>query len=312
MNANSALAWIVPTKDRPQKLRNLLTTLQAQTRDPGIVIIIYVGEDIRPVAAEFAETLQVVAYPAEKAGQLPQKWQGIRSLPDEIEYVGFLDDDIELESDAVENLCAFWEVCPDSTAAIAFNIVNGPSHHSGWAYRVAGMGHERPGAVLRSGYNTSIASVNESVAVGWVCGGATLWRRDIFEQYPQEQIPSRWAICEDLIYSYPIGKDQPLFVCASAVVRHEHIYGSRTTAQNYYCGQSSVLWRAYFVASHPELSQLASLWMHGCQIVFRVCAGVVRFDGGRLAYAAGQAIGCLKTLLALGNRDHIRDLIWER
>ena len=80
-----------------------------------------------------------------------------------------------------------------------------------------------PGKVMKSGNNTSISNVKESIRCEWLNGGGTVWRQDILKKYPHDEVKSSWAVCEDLIYSYPKSKKYPLYVCQNSKINIEDV-----------------------------------------------------------------------------------------
>lgn len=177
-----------------------------------------------------------------------------------------------------------------------------------------GMSSPKPGRVLRSGYNVGGSHAETNMRVQWLSGGATVWRRSILSEFANREVLSKWAICEDVIFSYPIGKLYPLYLCADAKVRHEHVYDHKAKSKYRYYGRTIVLWRLYFVESHAELSRGAFFWMVLCQILSRLCIGTLFLKRQEIDYAIGEIEGVLiglnsilrkHDLLALLNEDDI-------
>jgi hypothetical protein len=173
--------------------------------------------------------------------------------------VGFIDDDIAFEKHSLSEMVEFWNRTPENTAAVSFNIVNVPESNCGLLHRLFYLSDSKPGRVLKSGVTTTYHSLNDNVKTQWVCGGATVWKLEIIRSFPpQRDIASRWAVCEDLIYSYPIGKEYDFFLCSKAKVRHDHDNDCEDRNSVYsYMGFNEVLWRLYFVRQHPEMSTFA-------------------------------------------------------
>ena len=103
-----------------------------------------------------------------------------------------------------------------------------------------------------------------------------------------QEIPCRWAIAEDLIFSYPIGKVRPLYVCASAKVRHEHVFDYQTSRPHRYHGRTQTLWLFYFVRSNPDLSELLFLWTVGVRVGGHVLRSLVSGEARHVQFASGQ------------------------
>src|SRR5260221_10436544 len=196
------LAIVVPTKDRPMKVRALLESLDRQSERCGRILVVDGGVSVRDVVHEFAGRLPVEHHICLPAGQIRQRNMGIALLNDRTPLVASLDDDIELEPDAVGQMIAFWNAVEPETAAASFNVINTPPEPDTWVRRLFGLAGPRPGHVLRSGLSTSNCQATTNYRSDWVCGGAAVWRLDVLRRYPHRELPSRWAISWDLIYSY--------------------------------------------------------------------------------------------------------------
>jgi glycosyltransferase involved in cell wall biosynthesis len=299
------LAFLIPTKDRPHDIENLLKSLAAQSIACGRVIIVDGGKSIEALVAGYRDRLPVDYYPCQPPGQIRQRNLGIGKLDDTTALVGFLDDDLVLEPDALEKMIAFWNGAEPATAGVGFNIVNAPPARASFLARLLLMSSAEPGRVLRSGYNSRIDSINADLRTQWLGGGYTVWKREILHQYPQSDLKTRWAIGEDLRYSYPIGKAYPLHVCAAARVRHEYVYDQAPAqAIDRYRGRKSSLSIFYFVTLHEELSRWACLWMLTGKLLAYAAKGCFTLDARALLNAVGQAeaIGiCVKSWLGFAD-----------
>jgi glycosyltransferase involved in cell wall biosynthesis len=299
------VALIIPTKDRPQKLKNLLNSLSQQTVHCGQVIIVDGGQSAKDVVASFSDRLPVEYYECSPPGQIRQRNTGITKLKGVIPLVGFIDDDLVLEVDALEKMIDFWNRVEENTAGVGFNIVNVPPlrHSRFWGFLQ--MSSPRYGRVLSSGYNSAIHNVSEEIRTQWLGGGYTVWKREIIAKFPQENLNTRWAIGEDLRFSYPIGKRYPLYICAAAKVRHEHIYDQYDPKSiDRYIGRKTSLASFYFVGLHPELSRMACLWMLTGSTFVQLIYGCATFRPRLVSFALGGAEAILiylKSLLGLSN-----------
>ena len=222
------VALIIPTKDRAQKIKTLLDSVARQTVPCGRVIIVDGGRSVRDIVMSFLDRLPVEYYTRSPPGQIRQRNRGISLLNDQTPLVGFLDDDIVLEPQALERMITFWNGCEPDTAGVSFNIVNSPPFRHSWARALMGMSTPQQVRVLRSGTNVATTPADAHLRAQWLCGGAAVWRKEILKRFTNREIYLRWAICEDVIFSYPIGKEYPLYVCADAKVRHKHVYDHTT------------------------------------------------------------------------------------
>lgn len=293
------VAFIIPTKDRPEKVKTVLDSVARQTVPCGRMIIVDGGRSVKDIVMGFSDSLPVEYYECYPPGQIRQRNMGIALLDERTPLVGFLDDDIVLEPQALESMITFWNKCEPDTAGVSFNIVNNPPYRHSWVRAIMGMSSPQQGLVLRSGYNIATSPVGTDLRAQWLCGGATVWKKQILKNFPHKEIDSRWAICEDAIFSYPIGKIFPLYVCADAKARHEHVYDHTAKMKYRYYGRTVTLWRLYFVESHVELSRMFFLWMLLGQITGRCVLGILSFRIRHIQYAIGQIEGAIVGLTAL-------------
>ncbi len=305
------LAVVVPTKDRPSQVRKLLTSLAAQSVRPGSVIVVDHGGNAEPVIAEFKERLKVTYIQSLVAGQIYQRNIGIDAACSDYRLVGFLDDDLVFEPDALECMIEFWNKAADNTAGVGFNIINCPPFRFSPVLGLLFLSSPTPGKVLKSGYNASIQHLAEDVRTEWLGGGYTVWSAEILRKFRQDELRTRWAIGEDLRFSYPIGKEFPLFVCSRAKVRHEHVYDQvQGTNVHLYRGRKSVVSICFFVQLYREhFSMLACLWMLAGKCCLRLIESCFRFDKAAFTHGLGEAIGIFWCSVSLIRRSSLRTLL---
>ena len=303
------VAFIIPTRDRPNKVNNVLESLVTQTVGCGRIIIVASGEDIEHLVLSFSGQLPVEYHKCEPPGQIRQRNLGIRLLDNQTKLVGFLDDDIILKENALENLIEFWNNNSPKTAGIGFNIVNNQFSQPSKIHSIVSK-IIPAGRVLRSGVNTGIGNIKKSIQTQWLNGGTTIWKQEILNEFRQKEINTNWAICEDLIFSYPIGKKYPLYVCADAKVFHDHkIDVSINDNIQLERGKKWALWILYFVKSNDNLSIFSYVIMILFTSLMGLLIGVfvpskrayVKFYFGRLegAFTGLMTINKKKNLISL-------------
>ncbi|MEW6219283.1 MAG: glycosyltransferase [Thermodesulfobacteriota bacterium] len=305
------LAFIVPTKDRPQKMRNLLESLVAQQVACARIIVVASGKSIEGLVLSFTDRLPVEYYHCDPPGQIRQRNLGISKLDDRTSLVGSLDDDVVLEEGALAAMLDFWNRCEPETAGVSFNVITNPRYQYSWTKALIGMSSRRQGVVLPSGYNTAISPVESDLRSQWLCGGATVWRQEILTRYTNREVSSRWAIGEDVMFSYPIGKTYPLYVCAAARLRHEHVYDHVSSHKERYYGRTVTLWRLHFAHANEDLSTLACIWMLLGQVLLRLTYGLAYRESAHIHYAAGQLEGLKTGLGALLRKVDLVEVVRE-
>jgi glycosyltransferase involved in cell wall biosynthesis len=300
------LAWLIPTKDRPEHVRTLLQSLARQTTPCGRVIVVATGGSVEDVVLGFRDVLPVEYFHSEQPGQIRQRNLGISKLDDRTPLVGFLDDDLDLDADALERMIEFWNRSEPDTAGVGFNIVNAAAYAPTRLQRLL-MPRPQPGRVTRSGYNTRIDAIDRDMRTEWLGGGYTVWKREILEKYRQPELKTRWAIGEDIRFSYPVGKRHPLYVCAAAKVRLVPTFDQVPPhAVHRYRGRKGALAAYYFATLHPELSRAACLGLLAGKSVHQGLTGLLRGDRALLQNALGQASAIGTCVLSLVGAADVR------
>jgi glycosyltransferase involved in cell wall biosynthesis len=305
------MAVVVPTYNRPQKVRELLKSLTEQTVSPGRIIIVDGGKTIEDEVLAFKGYLPVEYHRCEPPGQIRQRNFGISLLEQSTPLVASFDDDIVLEPNALSAMIEFWNNCTEDPAGVAFNIVNNPKHRHSRIKGLLNMSVNEEGKVLKSSYNTGFGNVDKDLRVQFVYGGATVWKLEVLEKFPHREIKSKWATCEDLIYSYPISKLFPLYVCANARVRHEHVFSNQKDPLAKYRGTNSLLWRLYFIESNPEFSASLYLFQQAMIVPWRFIHGLLTQKSEEIKYGYGQAEGILRGMYCKLKKKSIYSLINE-
>lgn len=285
------LSIVVPTYKRPVKLRNLLASVASQSAPVGRMIIVDGSTEGEAVVQEFRNRIEILYLRCDPPGQIRQRNLALAQIQKRDRLVTLLDDDIVLLPDAVQEMIAMWNRVEPDTAGICFNLVNEPGLQSTWLTRVLGISSREPGQVLRSGQTTAIGHVKRDLRVQWLPGGATTWRRDILaaRSHPVAA-SSRWAIGEDLLFSYPVGQRHPLYACAGARARHEHEADYGRPDQARFHGRTQTVWMYHFAASNATLSPALFVFTTAARMIAKfVARGVARGDRASREFAAGQA-----------------------
>ena len=303
------LAILIPTKDRPAKITNLLDSLVAQKEPCGRIVIVDGGQSIRDLVMSYADRLPVQHHLCDPPGQIRQRNLGISMLDDRTPLVACLDDDIVLEVGAVAAMIAFWSRCEPTTAGVGFNITNTPPEPRTWIRALFFLSGPVPGCVLKSGMPTSNCQVKADIRAQWLCGGATVWRLDILRRFAHKPVGTRWAIGEDIVFSYPIGKQSPLYVCAAAQVRHEHESDYRVAHPHRFHGWTQALFVMHFVEANEDLSRAAFLWMIVGTVLGRIVVGAATLERRHLEFALGQALAVSQGLWALAHGRSLTTVI---
>ncbi|MBF0386297.1 MAG: glycosyltransferase [Candidatus Omnitrophica bacterium] len=285
------IAFIIPTKDRELELGRLLRSLQGQCRLPEEIIIVDASAEFKGqayVTGGFGP-LVIKHMKAHRACLPAQRNQGLEHVSSGIELVCFLDDDIVFCEGAVKEMASFWDQASVDVAGAVFNIINEKFPTAGVYFKmIFGTGSVQRGAVLPSGYNSLMCPAIETAYVQWLFGGATVWRRKIFSEFLFDEWFEGTGLCEDLDFSYRVGRRYRLVVVATA--RVEHLSGDVSRRRNFWFGRSQLRNRYYFVKKN-QLSIGMCLWASAGQMLENIVLGVARRNVGYWQRALGNFTG---------------------
>ena len=155
-------------------------------------------------------------------------------------------------------------------------------------------GAKERGLVLKSVITPSFVRQTRTRHVQWLFGGGTVWRRELFDHYTFDEWFEGTGLCEDLDFSYQVGKQYKLAVVAPAKV--EHLTDLVKRRNNRKFGITQIVNRYYFVKKNPELSAWLCHWAGVGQLFENLIRGLA---GLRREYFA-RALGNLQGFLLLG------------
>ena len=318
------VAVICATKDRPDKVRALLESLAKLSSLPGQILIADGGQNLKSMVSKYSARLPISCLYCPDPGQVLQRNYAHSRLDKNIRLVLHVDDDITLEPNSLDLALEHWNQNSlddgKPLVGMGLNVINLPQKKDNLLRKIALMRVEPKGEVWKSGYTSpSLPILSERkgvVETKWLVGGAAIWSREILTVHHPLSIPTRWAVCEDVIFSYPLSKVNRLVVCREAIEFHGDNYSHHGVKKRFFYVFSEVLMRYFFVKSNDELSLLAFFWassFHFFGFVFRGCSGELRSFGSAFGMAFGFAWifmsfvrrrSIISMLQELASRDH--------
>ena len=179
---------ITPTFNRTKQLNNLLTTLTQQTLSVASIIVADGKGSAKEVIDKYRDHLPVKWLNCPVQGQIPQRNYALQELPIACKVVIYFDDDIQLESNAIEEMVNFWNSQSPIPAGVSFNISNKPEQPDNILRHLFCMATEPLGKVWKSGYNSPCGS-NEKICLVNGClgelqlGEKMFWIHILFQIY---------------------------------------------------------------------------------------------------------------------------------
>ena len=307
MGFSHRLAFVVPTRNRPADLRRMLRSVEAQSTVADEIILVDggdPGQTVADVPAEFPGLAlrYLRIYPP---GLSKQRNAGMDAVSSDMTLAGYIDDDIVFEPGAIEAMLAFWEHAGPDVGGATFNIVNNDRRRVFAIQKLFLLSSDDRGRFLRSGFETPLWPVTETLWTQWLCGGATIWRRDITREIPYDEWFEGTGYLEDVDFSYRVSRKYRLAIVGEA--RLLHLSYPIRKDRNYLFGTWQAVNRMYFVRKNGEFSRLSCYWALTGQILFHLLLGVAKRDTGLLARARGNLVGLGRVLV--GRLDRIGGIV---
>lgn len=287
------IAYIVPTKDRPDDLRKLLASFRTQTVIPDQILIIDGSDnDIKYVLDEYRD-LHLDYIRVRPPGLTRQRNAGKKLARPDITLVGYLDDDIVMEKDATEKMLEFFEAAPADHGGASFNIVNNIVNSNNILTRIFLINDGRKGVILSSGFNAILHPVEKETYVEWLSGGATVWRKEIIDSYDYDEFYGGYGHFDDLDFSCQAGRKYKMIVLKDSKVWH--FIAPIKVEKCYAFAISDVINRFHFVKKFPERFKiLHCLWATFGLISIRLVYGIVKRDRESIERVKGYLVGLYK------------------
>jgi GT2 family glycosyltransferase len=216
------ICCIIPTKDRPIDIKNVLTSLAEQSVLPTEVIIIDGSDNPVKSIVNSLNFPWVSYYTLRPPGLARQKNKGISlALEKDYDWIGFLDDDLVLEPKCIENLASSIKKYP-KVKGIGLAINNQPVVNFPLIKKAILIDDGKGGYITKSGCPSHIRTPNNDQKVDWIYGGATFWHREVITNFNFDEWFSGVGYFEDVDYSYRVSREHELLISADARCWHYH------------------------------------------------------------------------------------------
>lgn len=286
MKVHEEFCVLIPTRNRPREVEALLTSIGASRVKPSQVILVSSGENISNTVDKFVDKLAITYIHSETPGQINQKKLGLSVVNSSVNWVVFLDDDLLVSPDAFEKafecVRGYDSVYGKRLGGVGFGLpatsrFKEHGRASQILARLFGINNQPAGVVLSNGHATSYLEQQEPTETQWL-NGASMWRVEAISNYGSHGISSKYAACEDLIFSYPIGKKYLLVYCPSAKIEFQK--SEKTDFENPAIYVSALYWRYFFILKHKEFS----IFRFNLAQLGRLIFGIVQNRGRRIKF----------------------------
>jgi GT2 family glycosyltransferase len=280
-------AILIPTRNRPEKVAKLLSSIRSLSRKPQQIIIVASGEDISTTIAEFSGLLPISYRHTNSIGQIAQKKIGISMIIPTTEWCLFLDDDLLLSPSAIDEAFeALDSLTPGEVIGVGLSLppttrasdVNRILH---WTANLFGIKTNPPGRVFKNGHASSYLQEKEVIETQWL-NGASLWKSECLDTYGNGFTSTRYAACEDLIFSYPLSKLGKLIYAPNAKLHFQE--SELSNFDSIGVMEAAAYWRFYFVSTNKELSR----WSFAFSQIGRALFAIIKTKEHKFQFILGM------------------------
>lgn len=246
------------TRNRPGSLLALLSSISNLELKPQEVIVVSSGISIGEVLDQFTN-LPIRHIHTEAAGQIHQKTLGIKEIGESIEWVLFLDDDLIVYPNSVTELFkAIHDLDCNDLIGVGLSMNTSKDVNISFFEKY----FRKPGTVTRAGTNVNYMVLEKITKTRWL-NGASMWKRKVLTYYHFPVQHSRFAMCEDLIFSYRCGKVGDLLFIPNASFSFQNTATCATPPDEDVFSRfiASHLWQIYFIRENTELSLGLYFWI---------------------------------------------------
>jgi len=264
---NPKISVIIPTYHRPDDLNNCLESILVQTRLPDEVIIVDDGDlGGFPLQDRFEEKgIQCVYVKKQVPGVTESRNKAAQIARGDI-FV-FLEDDVVLFKDYIEQLVRTFEEYDDGTLGGVGGIIENEKFHpvKGLLKRIPfvlfGLAGFREGRVLRSGFSTDYGHTERPIRqvqeVDFLLGGVSAYKREVFDTFQfsnRYRSASGYGQGEDKEFSYRVSRKYRLLINPAA--RLYHYSAPKTNFNRFIQGRAFILSRYYFFLESVKRSPI--------------------------------------------------------
>ena len=286
---------IICTKDRPKDMCSLLDSIKIQTLKPSLIIIVD-GSD-NPIDYILGPYKNLnLDYVQVRPPSLPkQRNVGISRLPDECDWVGFLDDDLVLEENSLEKIMENSQNKNVSKELVGMAMIINNCEYPKFsiARSILLMDSPKGGSFTLSGCPTMYRNTTDTVEVEWLSGGVTFWRKKIFNEFKFDEWFSGTGYMEDIDFSYRVSRKYSLASCGQARCFHYHHSTPNKKLKTLGSWQVTSWW--YF-ADKMGFNKLYVLWSLTGLALSNFLNGLFKFELPRLYKFTGNILGISKVL----------------
>lgn len=283
---------VIPTLNRRNDLNILFESLLTQNEKfHKIVIVDGSGSTAKNLINKYKDKLNLVYCEVFPPSLSKQRNVGVDALDGDYDYVGFLDDDLEFLEGVNEKLFSFLK--QNNVGGVSLNLINqSPKKSTFNKLFLHDGGENESGLILESGIPSPIYPVGKIVKTQWLYGGATFWKKDVFEKTSYDEWYVGYGYGEDVDFSYGVYRHGfDLCMLSDIGVYHHHVSPKATYSKMFVYGKQQIVNRSYFLKKYDLWNGYKTYWAMFGYVLRGFLTFVIRFNFSSLGRFVGSLSG---------------------
>jgi glycosyltransferase involved in cell wall biosynthesis len=299
------LGVLICTRNRPEHLENLLQSLSNSSTKPKEIVLISSGTRVENIVSNFSKNLNLTHIHTEKSGQSNQKVIGFKSFKSNVDWVFFLDDDLLLKPDTINNAMRVINRNEGrNIGGIGAKILSLQNNSVSNESNSISKQVRRVGKIQSSGRATKYM-FDQQIETEWL-NGVSIWKYSNLAFYDLPILDSRYAAYEDVIFSSNIAKNSVLLYEPSIEVYEQINHSQKVINLSQFKYIS--LWTGYLVCIRDatKLNKFKILTFFRSIIFLK---NIAKFERKSLSNLTNLALFTLKIFVLSNNKIDARNRI---
>jgi|688.fasta_scaffold212015_2 GT2 family glycosyltransferase len=290
-------ALIVPTRNRPKYLRNLL--IQIKKINFNQIIIVDSSDKInKPYVKKICKKYSVELFDSFPSTS-HQRNIGLNKAKKTNKFIMFVDDDIIFLKNSFKEMNKLINRYKNNSdiAGFGFNLIdNNANHHlnflkKSWLAEELNLYSKKIGKVTKSGWHTKISNLKSDKFVDWIYTAAAVYKYNLIKNIKFDTFLGKYSYLEDLDFCLSLKKK--MIICCKA----KFIHPNDIERKNFNFGVTEITNRYIVVRKHKL--NIISFFLGAFLRFFISFLLIFKKDFKFFFRSTGNVVGILKCLFQI-------------
>jgi hypothetical protein len=290
-------ALIIPTRNRPKFLNNLL--IQIKKLDFNQIIVVDSSDKINKSHVKNICKNYSVELFASSPSTSHQRNIGLNKAKNSNKFIMFVDDDIIFLKNSFKEMNKLINRFKNSSdvAGFGFNLINNKANNhlnflkKSWLAEELNLYSNKAGKITKSGWHTKIANLKSDEFVDWIYTAAAVYKLNFIKNIKFDTVLGKYSYLEDLDFCLSLKKK--LIICYKA----KFIHPNDIERKDFNFGVTEITNRYIVVRKHKL--NIISFFLGAFLRFFISFLLIFKKDFKFFFRSTGNAVGILKCLFKI-------------